>query len=421
MKPFIAIISLAMAATSAFAGDFHVTSAHTSAQYQPYPDSILPALSPAPDGYVPFHMEHYGRHGSRWLIDPRNYSVPVEQLGIARRNGHLTPLGEDIYAEVKSLADDSRGRLGELTPLGANQHRRIARRMAANFPTIFTDSTHVDARSTVVIRCILSMLNAVKELNAAIPGATFTTDASEADMHYMNFHDAPKNAIVDSAHRRFFDPYEDLHRNRGQYLTRLIDDPQFAADSIDSRSLFDELFEVALNMPSHPERKPMLERIFSPGEIDDQWRVNNASWFLNGGNSALTRNRSAQVQRHLLRNMIASADTAAASPRLSANLRFGHETMVLSLAVLLELADYGREYNDLATLADHWRAYEVFPMACNLQMVFYRPEINCPSDDILVKFLLNEREMPVSFATPVTGPYYRWTDIRRYMLNKLID
>ena len=26
------------------------------------------ALTPAPKGYEPFYMSHYGRHGSRWLI-----------------------------------------------------------------------------------------------------------------------------------------------------------------------------------------------------------------------------------------------------------------------------------------------------------------------------------------------------------------
>ena len=26
------------------------------------------ALTPAPKGYEPFYLTHYGRHGSRWLI-----------------------------------------------------------------------------------------------------------------------------------------------------------------------------------------------------------------------------------------------------------------------------------------------------------------------------------------------------------------
>ncbi|MDE5714492.1 MAG: hypothetical protein K2I16_12860, partial [Muribaculaceae bacterium] len=34
----------------------------------PYLYEAPPAQTPAPEGYEPFHMEHYGRHGSRWHI-----------------------------------------------------------------------------------------------------------------------------------------------------------------------------------------------------------------------------------------------------------------------------------------------------------------------------------------------------------------
>ena len=27
-----------------------------------------PARTPAPEGYEPFYISHYGRHGSRWLL-----------------------------------------------------------------------------------------------------------------------------------------------------------------------------------------------------------------------------------------------------------------------------------------------------------------------------------------------------------------
>lgn len=338
----VTLLSLAVA-LGATAGSFIVTPDHARAQYQPYPDTLVAALTPAPAGYEPFHIEHYGRHGSRWLIDPKNYSVPVEELSKAERAGVLTPLGADILAELRAFAEASRRRLGELTPLGADQHRRIARRMAANFPEVITDSTVIDARSTVVIRCILSMLNAVGELRKAVPGATVRTDASERDMWYMNHHDPEKNAITDSARARYYEPFANRHLPSGEFLGRLISDKRFAADSINLPALADNLMEVALNVGSTPEFEPMLTRIFSPAEINEAWLRANASWFLNGGNSALNKGRGAMVQRHLLRNMIESADTAFASLRPSANLRFGHETMVMSLAVLLNLGDYGTE------------------------------------------------------------------------------
>ena len=34
--------------------------------YSIYPESDLPQLTPAPKGYTPFYISHYGRHGSRY-------------------------------------------------------------------------------------------------------------------------------------------------------------------------------------------------------------------------------------------------------------------------------------------------------------------------------------------------------------------
>lgn len=397
-----------------------VDPADASSQYKPYPSAGIPAQTPPPSGYRPFHIEHYGRHGSRWLIDPKNYDVPVAELEKAEKAGVLTPQGASLLATLRTLRADAAGRLGELTPLGARQHQEIARRMAANYPEVFAPGTRIDARSTVVIRCILSMLNAVSALREAAPGLEVTTDASEADMWYMNHHDPLKNSINDSIQKTVLNPWKEANPVSGAYLSRLISDPAFARDSIDRKELSAHLFEVALNMPSHDGRYPaILTEVFSPEEIDHGWRQNNAQWFLNGANLSLNGGIAPTVQRHLLRNMLHSADTAAISPRRSVNLRFGHETMVLSLAVLLGLSDYGKEYSDFSTLSDHWRAYEIFPMACNIQMVFYRPEGSVAPDDVLVKIMLNEREQPVEFLTPVTGPYYRWPELRDAVMRKL--
>ena len=37
------------------------------ATYYPYPGPSQQALTPAPAGYKPFYISHYGRHGSRYM------------------------------------------------------------------------------------------------------------------------------------------------------------------------------------------------------------------------------------------------------------------------------------------------------------------------------------------------------------------
>ncbi len=106
------------------------------------------------------------------------------------------------------------------------------------------------------------------------------------------------------------------------------------------------------------------------------------------------------------------------SSNTSANLRYGHDGVVLPLAVLMEIDDYGREINDLEDLGEIWRDYLVIPMAANIQMIFYRPEGSVNPDEVLVKVMLNEREVRLPVDT-YTAPYYPWSALRRYYMDKL--
>ncbi|MDE6443133.1 MAG: histidine-type phosphatase, partial [Muribaculaceae bacterium] len=128
----------------------------------PYVENDPPAQTPPPAGYHPFHLEHYGRHGSRWLIGANDYLTPVLRLESAERNGKLTPLGDSVLHALREIEQASHQRLGELSDKGAIQHQAIGRRMARNYPEIFNGDADIDAKATVVIRCILSMANALE-------------------------------------------------------------------------------------------------------------------------------------------------------------------------------------------------------------------------------------------------------------------
>lgn len=346
------------------------------------------------------------------------YKTPVQILEVAERNGKLTERGKEVLAQLRDIEVQSRGRDGELTPLGAAQHRGIAKRMYANFPEVFADGSHVDAKSTVVIRCILSMDNELQELYAANPKLNITSDASYSTMPYMNFTDtdtvAMNAAKLASAQLKDF---QKKHRVSTNYISKLVTDKQFAKDSMNTGSLEWYLEKLSANAQSH-YGMPDFYDLFTDEEIYNMWVNDNASWFVRMGNSKLTDNLAAFSQRRLLRNMIASADTAVASPLTSANLRFGHEVCVLPLAVLMELDHYGDEINNLEEVADKWKNHEIFPMASNVQVIFYRPEDSTKSDDVLVKVMLNEREVKLPVAS-ATAPYYKWNDLRAYYLKKL--
>ena len=412
-------------AQTAVLNDFKEDIHRSANNYQAYPDKDLPKLTPAPEGYKPFFMNHYGRHGSRWLISPKDYSVPVEQLTKGERNGKLTKRGKEVLAACRTMLQASDKRLGELSDVGAEQHQRIARRMFLNFPEIWEGDAHVDARSTVVIRCILSMLNETDMLKSLNPNLRITTDASEHDMYYMNFHDTVAIAAQKAARPALKEFTSELlpekdHGNRfSQITSRLFTDKKFVRDSIDSNDFVIRLFDVVSNMQSHHdfENIDLYTGVFTVDDATKIWTYNNARWYIYSGNTPLTNYTGARAHRHLLRNFVEAADIAIASGTNSATLRFGHESVVLPMVCLMGLNGMDYSTSDFSTLAEHWQSYKVFPMAANIQMVYYR---KAGSNDILVKILLNEHEATLPIDTDC-APYYHWTDVRRHFLSRITE
>ena len=128
----------------------------TAAFLYAYPVTVA-ENTPAPKGYIPFYISHYGRHGSRWLTSDGDYVNIYEVFNKAYSDSVLTPLGKDVRRRLAIICEDARGRSGDLTSLGVRQHRAIAERMYKNYPQVFAGDAKIDAKSTTVIRCILSM------------------------------------------------------------------------------------------------------------------------------------------------------------------------------------------------------------------------------------------------------------------------
>ena len=65
-----------------------------------------------------------------------------------------------------------------------------------------------------------------------------------------------------------------------------------------------------------------------------------------------------------------------------------------------------------------WWASKVFPMASNIQLVFYRK--NPHDKDVLVKVLLNEKEATLPLPSDI-APYYKWSDFREFYLKRIAE
>ena len=422
MKRFFSILVIAVAwtcmVTAGVRDDFKANPKLSANNYQAYPTSGFPTLTAAPEGYEPFFINHYGRHGSRWLIQESKYTYPLQMLEKGERNGKLTRRGQKVLDILRQVHQASKGRLGELSDIGAEQHQGIARRMFQNFPQVFQDGAPVVARSTVVIRCILSMQNEVDELASLNPRLKITTDASEATMYYMNYRDSVARALRATMSEKRNECFNKWLNPKGM-LKKLFNDQKFTSDSVnDARKMMLYLMEVVGNMQSHHQFENVnLYDIFSNDDIYSVWRYNNAYWYTNSAETPLTQGRMDYMEANLLRNFIEDADRAIMSPNPTpgASLRFGHESVVLPLCCLMGLNGADYQTTDLETLDQHWQTYKIFPMAANVQFIYFR---KAGSDDILLLPLLNEREATLPVKTDV-APYYHWNEVRDYFIDKL--
>ena len=125
----------------------------TGSTYFAYPGPVQKALTPAPAGYVPFYISHYGRHGSRYMTSNRYYVQAITPMDSAAKLGLLTPKGEEVLAKLKAGYADAYNRDGDLTALGGRQHREIARRMYDRFPELLSQPLQVDARASTCRGC----------------------------------------------------------------------------------------------------------------------------------------------------------------------------------------------------------------------------------------------------------------------------
>ena len=120
------------------------------------------------------------------MINTRDYNFVLDILEKAEVRGKLSRLGHDVLERVRLMNADAEDRLGDLTQLGIEEQRGIARRMMERFPQLFEGDAAVDASSTMVLRCVFSMENALHEMLSLNPRLRISHVATRNETRLMN-------------------------------------------------------------------------------------------------------------------------------------------------------------------------------------------------------------------------------------------
>ena len=392
---------------------------YASCNYDVYPDSITAKLTPAPAGKKPFYISHYGRHGSRYISNRSGFDTPYFMMLHADSLDELTPTGQQVLRHMNNIMRNTEGRWGELTGYGKQQMQNIGRRMAERFPEVFHPGANVTCISTVVPRCIESMGSAAMEMLQVCPQLHITMQASKRTQWYMNYQDKKlRNSYMTPEAQKALDAYTATRMGNTRLMELIFKNPDIAEEFVNQEDFSYYLMKMGLfQLNTNFNRNTNLIGLFNTNDLYRMWQVDNAYWYLQHGACKLNGGNQPYTQRHLLKKMIADADSCIKLPDPGAQLRFGHETVLLPLVCLIGVNGFDFSTDNLDELESHgWWCSSVFPMASNLQFIFYRS--NPKDKDVLVKVLLNEVEATLPISTDC-APYYHWSDFRQYCLNKL--
>ena len=363
-------------------------------------------LTKAPKGYKPFYISHYGRHGSRYYWSDRLYYELDSLLTKAHQKQLLTAEGEAFYNKFMASKEELKTGISELTQLGWEQHQFIARTMYNNFPQVFKKGGNVLAISSLSGRCVLSMSAFCQELVQCNPkieireqSSRFTLDGVvPTDRQNPVKHRFPR---VTPRYEKNKDRFKYEDNLRDKIIPRVFTSTEGLPGNL--HHIGSNLINLYTSLPSIGH-EGMMGNIITDQEIVDQWENSNLgsySWVFGPQNDMIP----------VLQDIIRKADAAinGTSDHI-ADLRFGHDTCLGPLTVLMGLNGADKDPEDPYEVKNTYQNW-LTGKASNVQLIFYRKGKS--SNDILVKCLLNGREVRLPVPTD-NYPYYRWSDFRQF-------
>lgn len=393
----------------------------------PYTTDSVP---PFPEGYEPAYISHYGRHGSRWAINAKQYSLVASVMRGEERKGNLTDSGKNVLAMVESIASHAEGHAGELSPLGQRQHKGIARRMMERTPSLFRDSARVSALSSIEPRCIVSMAAFSESLKEMNPALRITRSASPGDMAFISY-STPEAKAFSNEHAKWWrhlDKFRDSLVDCSRLTAMLFKNPKKADIP---KKFWKTLHDIAVTTQNVDLDVDLLS-IFTPDELYGFWQALNYGMYVRHANAPASGMAGMKSARSLLLDIIRRADEALASlpggtkdvnggdsGQPAVQLRFGHDTALIRLLALMGIDGCAESEADPRKYCEAWQDFRVSPMGANLQLIFFRPSGSpqATPDDCLVLILHNERPATLPLQSPYP-PYYRWQDLRARWLSQ---
>lgn len=391
----------------------YATPERAGGMYFAYPFTT-DSLAPVPAGFEPVYVSHYGRHGSRYVLSTNYHPRLLKLLEPQEKMDNLTEKGKNLLRVVRKSEAVTDGHIGELSSLGAKQHKEIATRLYKQFPGLFKDGDTVQARSSMVQRCIMSMAAFSEGLKENNPKLTVLRHATPKDMDIIVYKSpcAEKLENSDSIWRVGSQPMIDSLQRSEASARKLFKDVSKVENL---GKMMNYIREIATSLQNiEPEAHENIMDVFEPEDLYNQWLVSNYRLYVRHGNAVLTDGCGPKSSVNLVRDIVNKANESLAGNGVTADFRFGHDTGLLKLIAFMGVDGADGSAAGIKNVANIWHSDKLTPMGGNLQMILFRNK----AGKVLAGFRLHEQ--PVSLngikESRLAPGYYDWDEVSRHLL-----
>ena len=361
-------------------------------------------LTPAPAGYQPFYISHYGRHGSRYYWSNQLYNDLDTMLSEAHAKQLLTPEGEAFRQRFNAVLPELKARWGELSEAGWQQQQRIATEMYENFPQVFTAGRHVSAVSSLQGRCVITMASFCEQLKQQAPGVEIRQESSRTtldavvpdDRQNPNRKEFPRLRPKYEQSPIKITPDAAIHAGILSRTLKSTEGLSRTPDQIvgDLKNLYTSLISIG--------HEGMMGNLVTDDDMLALWESSNLGSY--------TWVFSPQLMTTpILQDILTKAEGAVNGTHPeAANLRFGHDSYLGPLTVLMGINGANQDPEDPRQVKYIYQNFETCKSG-NIQLIFYRNS----AQDVLVKCVLNGEEVTLPLPND-RFPYYRWSDFQKH-------
>lgn len=386
--------------------------------------------TPAPKGYLPVFINHVGRHGSRHLTKEVNTTYIYQLLLKADSLDGLTADGKLLKEKVLRLEKVEKKNVKSISYQGKVEQKGLADRMYANYANVFKQTKpvlHIDY--TKEIRTLQTSDAFTEELKTKIKEPSITRQINDTTLRfydlspaYLDFKETgnwmqPLQQLKASLHypelarqiaQRFFTPafFTTLHKT---------EQDKFTSELFGFITIFFSIQQEITEAGYTTSDVDMQSFITCP-QLAILGKVNDAEDFLVKGPGMDANGIQVTIACPLLVDFIQTTDAYIQTKAIHVQLRFTHAEAIAPYAAFMGIANASKAAENIHDIPLVWSAGQIIELSSNIQWILYK---QTGTENYLVKFLLNEKEVPITGLATKTFPYYQWADVRAFYMAKM--